>query len=274
MKRALVIASLVLVACDVPEDQELALGAQAAGEIEAEVPLLDDPLVTSYIAGLGQDIASHTSRADLDWQFRVVDSPQINAFALPGGFIYVNRGLIEAARTESELAGVIGHEIGHVVQRHSIEQMQKYAGAGFGVAVLCAVTSVCESEAGQLAVQAGGTFVLARYSRKDEFEADSEAVINVFRAGYDPEGVPRFFERILELREQRPGILENWFASHPVEETRIRATRALIERIPPEERGGLVIDTREFEAVRARLRSLPPSPEPPRVREEVVSPLP
>jgi beta-barrel assembly-enhancing protease len=274
MKRALIIASLALFACDVPEEQELALGAQAAGEIEAEVPLLEDPYVNAYVTELGQDIARHTSRADLDWQFRVVDSPQINAFALPGGFIYLNRGLIEAVRSESELAGVIGHEIGHVVQRHSIEQMQKYAGAGFGVAVLCAVTSVCESEAGQLAVQAGGTFVLARYSRRDEFEADSEAVANVFRAGRDPEGVPRFFERILELREQRPGMLDNWFASHPVEESRIVAARAAIERIPPEERGGLVIDTQEFERVRARLRSLPPSPEPRRVREEIVSPLP
>ncbi len=109
---------LFLIACDVSEENEVSLGAQAAGEIDAEVPLVQDAAVVGYVARLGRDIARHTARRDLDWQFRVVDSPQINAFAVPGGYVYVNRGLIEATGSVSELAGVLGHEIGHVVQRH------------------------------------------------------------------------------------------------------------------------------------------------------------
>jgi beta-barrel assembly-enhancing protease len=266
-------ALLMAVACEVAEDQETALGAQAAGEIEAEVPLVEDAAINEYVSSLGRSIAARTARSDLDWHFRVVDSPQINAFALPGGYIYVNRGLIEATRSLSELAGVLGHEIGHVVQRHSIDQMQKHAGAGIGIAVLCSVTNACESALGQAALQIGGTYVLARYSRRDEIQADSEAVVNVLRAGYDPMGVPRLFERLLELREYDPGQLDSWFASHPLEESRIRETTALIHSIPAAGAEGLLIDTDDYAAFRARVAALPPSPEP-RAPEAIVSPLP
>jgi beta-barrel assembly-enhancing protease len=266
-------ALLIAVACDVAEDQEASLGAQAASEIEAEVPLVEDPVINEYVSSLGQSIAARTARSDLDWHFRVVDSPQVNAFALPGGYIYLNRGLIEATRSLSELAGVLGHEIGHVVQRHSIDQMQKHAGAGIGIAVLCSVTNACESALGQAALQIGGTYVLARYSRRDEIQADSEAVVNVLRAGYDPMGVPRLFERLLELREYDPGQLDGWFASHPLEESRIRETTALIQSIPAAGAEGLLIDTDDYAAFRARVAALPPSPEP-RAPEAIVSPLP
>jgi beta-barrel assembly-enhancing protease len=266
-------ALLIAMACEVAEDQETSLGAQAASEIEAEVPLVEDAAINEYVSSLGQSIAARTARSDLDWHFRVVDSPQINAFALPGGYIYLNRGLIEATRSLSELAGVLGHEIGHVVQRHSIDQMQKHAGAGIGIAVLCSVTNACESALGQAALQIGGTYVLARYSRRDEIQADSEAVVNVLRAGYDPMGVPRLFERLLELREYDPGQLDSWFASHPLEESRIRETTALIQSIPAAGAEGLLIDTDDYAAFRARVAALPPSPEP-RAPEAIVSPLP
>lgn len=267
------IAVFATQACSVPEEHEVSLGAEAADEIEAELPLIDDPWIAEYVSSVGREIAFRTSRADLDWQFRVVDSPQVNAFALPGGYVYLNRGLVEATRTVSELAGVLGHEIGHVVQRHSIEQMQKHAGAGLGISVLCALTNACESALGQAALQIGGSWVLARYSRLDEVEADSEAVVNVLRAGYDPMGVPRLFERLLELREYNPTELESWFASHPLEESRIQETTALIERIPAAGAEGLIIDTAEYAEFRSRVAALPPSPEP-RPPEEMVSPLP
>lgn len=264
---------LAFTACSVPEEQEVALGTQAAGEINSELPLVQDEGVTQYVTNLGREIASATPRSDLEWRFYVVDSPQINAFALPGGFIYVNRGLIEATRSRSELAGVLGHEIGHVVQRHSVEQMGKHAGANIGVAVLCALTSACESGVGQLAIEMGGSLVLTRYSRRDEFEADSEAVENVLRVGIDPEGVPRFFERLLETREYQPSRVESWFASHPLEEERIAAVRGHIERLPEEMLGGTRADGADYPRFRARVAALPPSPPPPEP-EEFVDPLP
>lgn len=273
MRFASTLAALALSACSVAEEQEVSLGADAASEIEAEVPLVRDAAINEYIQALGHEIAAHTSRADLDWQFRIVDSPQINAFALPGGFVYINRGLIEATRSLSELAGVIGHEIGHVVQRHGVDRMQQHATTGFGIAVLCSVTSACETELGQAALQIGGSYVLARYSRLDEVEADSEAVVNVLRAGYDPAGVPRLFERLMEMREYQPTMLDNWLASHPLEEARIRQTLSLIERIPAAGSAGLIVDTEEYAAFRARVAALPPSPEP-KLAEELGSPLP
>lgn len=276
MRRHFLLAAAVVIAaaaCDVPEEQEVALGADAAREINAQVPLIDDPYVSNYVQRLGQEIADQTERRDLTWHFHVVDSPQINAFALPGGYVYVNRGLIEATRSVSELAGVLGHEIGHIVQRHSMEQMQKHAGAGLGIAVLCSVTNVCESEVGQAALQVGGSFVLARYSRRDELEADSEAVVNVMRAGIHPIGVPQLFERFLDAREGAPSQLESWFASHPLEESRIDAAMELIARLAPGELEGLMTDEAEYPVFRQRVAALPPSPERPPA-EPLAQPLP
>ena len=260
-------------ACTVPEEQEVSLGAEAASEINAQVPLVEDPYVVGYVQRLGQEIADQTERRDLTWHFHVVDSPQINAFALPGGYVYVNRGLIEATGSVSELAGVLGHEIGHIVQRHSIEQMQKHTGTGIGIAVLCSVTNACESEVGQAALQIGGSFVLARYSRRDEMEADSEAVVNVMRAGIHPAGVPQLFERLLEAREWEPSAVESWFASHPLEESRINAATEMIARLAPEELQSLRTDDAEYAVFRQRVAALPPSPEPP-APEALGQPLP
>jgi predicted Zn-dependent protease len=249
--------------CAVPEEQEVSLGAEAASEINAQVPLVEDAYVVGYVQRLGQEIAGQTERRDLTWHFHVVDSPQINAFALPGGYVYLNRGLIEATGSVSELAGVLGHEIGHIVQRHSIQQMQKHTGASVGIAILCSVTNACESEIGQAAVQIGGSFVLARYSRRDELEADSEAVVNVMRAGIHPAGVPQLFERLLEVREAEPSELESWFASHPLEESRINAATEMIARLSPEALQGLRTDDAEYARFRQRVAALPPSPEVP-----------
>lgn len=272
--RALLAAALsAAAACAVPEEQEISLGAQAAEEINAQVPLVEDAYVVGYVQRLGQEIAGQTERGDLAWHFHVVDSPQINAFALPGGYVYLNRGLIEATGSVSELAGVLGHEIGHIVQRHSIEQMQKHTGASVGIAILCSVTNACESEIGRAAVQVGGSFVLARYSRRDELEADSEAVVNVMRAGIHPSGVPQLFKRLLEARETAPSELESWFASHPLEESRINAAMEMIARLAPEELQGLRTDDAEYARFRQRIASLPPSPEPP-APEALGQPLP
>lgn len=265
MLRACIVAALLLllIACGVSEDQEVALGRQSADEINSHLPIVNDPEVAGYIQELGASIAKTTSRADLDWHFYVVNSRQVNAFALPGGYIYVNRGLIESARQLDELTGTLGHEIGHVIQRHSVKQMEKAQKTNVGVAVLCTLTSICESGLGQAAVQVGGSALIARHSRLDELQADSEAVVNVARAGFDPQGIPDLFEALLSQRRYQPGKVEGWFASHPLEEARIERARRLIADLGLGRDGGLLQDTPNFRAFKTRVNALPVPRAPP-----------
>ncbi len=255
-------ALLASAACSVSQDQEVAIGRQNAEQINAKLPLVHDPAVTDYVQQLGLAIAKATSRADLDWQFFVVDSREVNAFALPGGFVYVNRGLIERAQQLDELAGAVGHEIGHVVRRHSVSQMEKGSTANIAVGLTCTLTRLCSSDVARAAIQVGGAALFARYSRQDEAEADSEAVLNVTRAGIDPHGIPVLFERLLEERRTSPGSIEAFFASHPLEEDRIRATQREIGAIDPATLRGLRKDDPSYATFRRRLAALPPSPEP------------
>jgi predicted Zn-dependent protease len=257
----LIAAFLLLAACSVSEDQEVALGRQNAEEINAQLPIVGDPAISSYIQALGESIAKKTSRADLDWHFYVVNTKQVNAFALPGGFIYVNRGLIESADRLDELTGTLGHEIGHVIQRHSVKQMQNAQKTNLGVAVVCTLTSICHSGLTQVAVQVGGNAYFARHSRLDELQADSEGVVNVTRAGYDPQGIPDLFQVLLKEREYQPTVVEGWFASHPLEEARIQKARQLIarEKVDPSQK--LLVDSPEFHAFKKRVSELPaPAP--------------
>lgn len=250
-------------ACSVSEDQEVSIGRRNAAEVNAQLPLVTDPAVNDYIQTLGESIARTTSRADLEWHFYIVNSHQVNAFALPGGFVYVNRGLIEATDRLDELAGTLGHEIGHVIERHSVKQMESQQKTNLGLAVVCTLTNICHSGLAQAAVQVGGTAFFARHSRLDELQADSEAVVNVTRAGYDPRGIPDLFEILLREREYQPTVVEGWFASHPLEETRIQRAKNLIAqlRVDPSQR--LIVDSRGFQAFKRRVSRLPEPPRPP-----------
>lgn len=254
--------ALAAAGCDVSQEQEIELGQQTRTEVERQLPMVRDEAVNAYVSRLGRDIASRTRRSDLDWRFEVVNSDDLNAFALPGGFIYVNRGLVEKMDTMSELAGVLGHEIGHVVERHSAEQLKKRTTTSVGIGIVCTVTGWCSDAITQTAINVVGSAYFAKHSRLDEQEADSEAVANVVRAGINPEGIPRLFRILLAERRARPGAVEGWFASHPLEESRIERTRALIAAYPGAHRPGLVNDTPEFQAFKARLRALPPPPPP------------
>ena len=122
------------------------MGAQEAQQVNAQLPMLQDATVNAYVNSLGNSLARTTSRADLDWHFAVVNTDVINAFALPGGYIYVNRGVLERASNESELASVLAHEIEHVVRRHSVKQMEQMNNANIGVALACTLTNVCNSQ--------------------------------------------------------------------------------------------------------------------------------
>lgn len=252
-----------LAACGpVSENQEVQIGEENAAQINAQLPLVSDPEVTGYINALGDSIASKTPRANLRWRFFVVNSEEINAFALPGGFVYVNRGLIEHAQTMDQLAGTLGHEIGHVVLRHSVEQMQKQQGAQVGVALLCTLTRVCEHQSAQVAINVGGAAWFARHSRRDESQADSEAVVNCVRAGISPEGIPQLFEILLETRRTHPDRVSAFFASHPLEEQRIVDSRSEIAAIDPSQLRGLATDSPDFHAFKRRVEQLPAVSEP------------
>ena len=240
------------------------MGASYAQQINAQLPIIQDPELNRYINVLGDSIANLTSRSELkdQWHFFIVDSKEVNAFAVPGGYVYVNRGLIERAQKMDQLAGVLGHEIGHVVRRHSIKQMQQQQGANIGVTLACVLTSICNNQAGQAAIQVGGTALFAKFSRTDEAEADEEGVRNTIRAGISPNGIPEMFQILIDERQSNPSAVEGWFATHPLEEDRIADTQRLIATYDPAIVRSLTVDSQNFHNFKARLQSLPPSPTP------------
>jgi predicted Zn-dependent protease len=246
--------------CGISQQQEVELGAQQAQQVNSQLPIVQDPAVNRYLNVLGDSIARVTSRADLDWHFYMVNTNDFNAFALPGGFIYVNRGVAERSDRLDQFASVIAHEIGHVVLRHSVKQMEQMQGANLGVSVACALTSVCNSGLGQAAIQVGGTAIFAKFSRGDEAEADAAGVQELVRTGINPNGMPEMFEKLLAERQTRPGGLEGWFSDHPLEEDRIANTRALIAQVNPSVLRTLPTDTRAFQDFKARVHSLPAPP--------------
>ena len=251
----------VLAGCAIGEEEELQLGQEYDTQIEQQLPMITDPGILGPVERLGREIASRTSRPDLPWQFHVVDAADVNAFAVPGGYIYINRGLIERAQRMDELAGVLGHEIGHVVLRHSAEQMEDRNRTSGVVAAICVFTSLCDGGIAQVAINVAGAAWFARHSRADEAEADSAGIYAVIASGVSPEGIPSFFGTLLEERKRQPSVFDDWFSSHPLEEDRVAHTRAIIARIPAAERAGLAQDSDEFRQLKARLQQLPPAPQ-------------
>jgi predicted Zn-dependent protease len=247
-------------ACGVSQQQEVEMGQSYAQQINAQLPIVQDAELNRYINVLGDSIAGLTSRGGLDWHFYIVDSPDVNAFAVPGGFVYINRGLIERSDRLDELAGAMGHEIGHVVKRHSVKQMEQQQKANIGVTLACVLTSICQSQAAQAAINVGAGAVFASFSRKDEEEADQEGIKNVVRAGISPEGFPSLFQKLLDERQSAPDAVSNWFATHPTEESRIAATEATINTYDPALLRTLTKDSQAFHNFKSRLAALPPSP--------------
>ncbi|HEY2851244.1 MAG TPA: M48 family metallopeptidase [Gemmatimonadaceae bacterium] len=262
MKRILASALLTVTVagCAVSTQQEQQLGAQYSAQINAQLPIVQDPEVNRYINVLGDSIARLTARGDLDWKFYVVNSAEVNAFAVPGGYIYVNRGLIERAKNMSELAGVLGHEIGHVVKRHSIKQMQQMQGAQVGIGLGCVLLSVCNSDIAASGINLAGTALFAKFSRDDEAQADEVGIDNVVRAGISPKGIPEMFQILLDERQSNPGAVELWFGTHPTEESRIADTQRIIAQIDPAILRSLTYDSPRFHEFQQRVRMLPAPP--------------
>lgn len=261
---ATLLATLLAAACgEASEDEEARLGREAAAQVTAQLPILADPVVTAYVDSLGTAIARRTARADLAWRFAVVDTDVVNAFALPGGWIFVNRGLIERAATMSELAGVLAHEVEHVVRRHSVEQMRKAQGAQTGVSLVCSLTGWCEGAAAQIGIQVGGSLLFARFGRAAEREADAGAFENVVRAGIDPRGMRSFFGQLAAEEDAAgggAGPVAAWFADHPGTGERIAELDRMLAAVPAADLEGLRADDAGHQRVRDRLAALPPAP--------------
>ena len=264
MKRVYVLFALcaVVAGCAVSTQQEVQMGQQYSSQLNTTLPVIHDAEVDQYINQLGDSIAKLTGRGDLDWHFFVVNTDVVNAFALPGGYIYVNRGVIERADKMDELAGVMGHEIGHVVKRHSVKQMQQQQGAQVGVALTCVLTKVCDSQASQAAIQVGGAAVFASFSRQDEKEADEEGFKNVIRAGISPRGLVTFFQKLMAEEKGGGSPVDAWFSDHPLTQDRIADIQRLIDHEDPAILRTLTEDSKAFHTFKDRVHSLPPGPKP------------
>jgi beta-barrel assembly-enhancing protease len=232
--------------------QEVELGRQLAAEIEPQLRFVTDPVVTEYVNRLGQNLVVH-SDARVAFTIKVIDSPEVNAFALPGGILYVTRGLLEFSTTEAELAGVMAHEIAHVAARHSVEQMSKARVADWVSLALSSFGGwggVIIGQVASLAMPLG----LLKFSRGAEKEADLLGAQYLWAAGYDPQALVSFIERFQAHEQGRPNFITRAFSTHPVMSDRVKKLRQLLDRLP--EQPEYLISNSEFNEVRARAISL------------------
>ena len=219
--------------------QEIQMGQQTHPEVLAAFGAYDDPELQSYIQELGSKIAATSERPELDWTFTVLDDPVVNAMALPGGFIYVNRGILADFNSEAELVSVLGHEIGHVTARHSVEAMSRAQLAQLGLGVAAVASEEFRQYAG-LASQGLGILFL-KFGRDDENQSDALGLRYMTRAGYDPYQMPKVFST-LDRVTRAQGMRGNpeWMSTHPDPGNRVQNIDARIAQLPPELRQGTV----------------------------------
>ena len=234
-------------------EKEIAMGKEYAAQVEASAKLVQDPVVTEYVNRIGQNLVRN-SDARVPFTIKVIDSDEINAFALPGGFFYVNSGLILAADEEAELAGVMAHEIAHVAARHATRQMTRsqlanlasipliFVGGGLGYAI--------RSAAG-----IGLPLTFLSFSRGFEAQADYLGLEYMYKSGYDPQAFMSFFEKVQAKEKKKPGSLAKAFSTHPQTPDRISRSQEEISKVLPA-RDQYVINTSEFDDVKARLATI------------------
>ncbi len=235
------------------KEKEVAIGRQLALEVEQQAKLVDDEMITEYVNRVGQNIVLH-SDAKVPFTIKVIDSDEVNAFALPGGFFFVNKGLILAADNESELAGVMAHEIAHVAARHAMENQGKaqamnygmLAGIIFGGGI---ISPILQNGGGIL-----GALGMLKFTRGAEEEADRLGVQYLYASGYDPTGMATMFEKLASQNKKKPGTIAKLFSSHPQSLDRRDSSLALVSRFPEKEE--YIISTSEFQRVRAHLMRL------------------
>jgi len=233
-------------------EKEVRQGREAAAEVDRQAKFVDDPVITEYVNRVGQNIVLH-SDAKVPFTIKVIDSDEVNAFALPGGFFYVNKGLILAADNEAELAGVMAHEIAHVAARHASENNSK--GTLFQIGMIPAiiltggVLGTAIQEVSQIALPA----TMFKFSRGAEKEADFLGLEYMYLTGYDPAATISFFEKLQAKESTRK--VNSLFASHPPTPDRVELEKKHIELVLPD-REQYIVTTSEFDKVKARLAQL------------------
>jgi Zn-dependent protease with chaperone function len=240
-------------------EEEIAKGRQLASEVDRQARFVEDPVVAEYVNRVGQNIA-HNSDAKVPFTIKVIDSDEVNAFALPGGFFYVNSGLLLAADDEAELAGVMAHEIAHVAARHVAKDEARANAAGIAQIPLMIATG----PAGFGIRQAMGLLVpvgFLKFSRDAEEEADFLGLQYLYKAGYDPASSVSFFEKLQARETAKPGTVSSLWSTHPPTTDRIGKTKKNIGLIL-EPRDQYVVTTSEFQEVKARLMALQGAPPP------------
>ncbi|HVS03355.1 MAG TPA: M48 family metallopeptidase [Thermoanaerobaculia bacterium] len=225
--------------------QEWQLGQQLERDIAQQLRLVNDASITGYVDQLGRRLVAQTQLRELPWKFHVVADPRINAFNVPGGHVYVHTGLIAAADDVAQLAGVMGHEIAHGAERHATEQLSRAYGLNILAGVVLGQNPPVYQ---QILAQIVGSGGMAKFSREAERQADELGVQYMYRAGYDPRGLVRIFQKLLAQRRSQPGSVARFFATHPLTESRIRTIEQQIAGLPA--KPGLISRDSAYQNVR------------------------
>jgi predicted Zn-dependent protease len=233
----------------VSESEELRLGQELSQEIAKQGELVADPLINAEVNAVGSHLVAVSMRPDYPYTFYVLKKEEVNAFAIPGGHMYVHTGLILEADREAELAAVMAHELGHAEKRHSTQQLSRYYGLSLITSVLLGENP---SQTKQIVSGLLGNMAIMKYSRDAEREADWIAVHLLYRAGYDPLALADFFRKLKTMGESRPGALESLFLSHPMTDDRIASVEAEVRRLTP--KPPTRTDDTQFRQTQARLK--------------------
>jgi predicted Zn-dependent protease len=242
------------------EEDEIKLGEQVHAEVGKQFKFVSDPAITGYVQRLGERLARESKRPDLKYHFSVIEDPTVNAFALPGGYIYVHTGLLNTVESESELASVVGHEIGHVVGRHGLKNVKKaqryqliFGGISAGIGIIGGGSTAAQY--GQVLSQALGAGLFTKHSRDAEREADFLGLHDIYQERYDPRGMISMFEKLGQLSKGNPDLIGSVFATHPPAAERIRNTQAEItDHLSLGER--MTSNTTEFDQMKRRFKEL------------------
>jgi len=239
----------------ISEEKEIAIGKQYATEVERSAKMLNDPVINEYINRVAQNVARN-SDLKIPLTVKVIDSPELNAFALPGGFLYVNTGLILAAEEEDQVAGVMAHEIAHVAARHWASQMTKMTFAQYAMLPLIFIPMSYPVYMGVMeAYMQGVPMAFLKFSRGAEAEADYLGIQYMYKAGYDPNSYVAFFGKVMEEERRVPGSMPSVFMDHPPTGDRIIKSEEEIKQILPK-REQYLVSTSEFDDVKGRLQQV------------------